>query len=230
MELIKKISKETKRSIILDGDLKRKVFLDIAKHYKGIKVVNSREGSNPFLVAASNRILPDYGYRIARLSEATGIPFGYCFDLSGVLREVQEEETYQETYHGRNLLDQIKIRESSPNFPIKIDWADTILAKDPKDIKFGCSFELKECPVIAYASSILNHKNNNFSDNDIDSETGLPNQLILKGNRRLFNEPNKPYQQDLTRLILTQNLSINSNFPNFTHSSPAGRILIIKND
>ncbi|MDO8516843.1 MAG: hypothetical protein Q7S33_01850 [Nanoarchaeota archaeon] len=215
---------ETNKPGILDKDLKEKVFRDLNKNYKNCNFPNSFEygGSNPFLIAAANKILPDYGYRIARLSESIDIFPDYYFDLGLVLKNNFNEKNYLL----ENIIKQIKKIDKNPEFPIKIDLADLILINDTKTVQ-NCYFKLKDNPLIAFGSSILNSRNGHFSNEDRNKETGLPKQLNPRGNWTLFNKQKK--LSDLSRIIV-KGLSINSSFTDLAYSYSAGRILIMKND
>ena len=223
----------TKKIWILSGDLKDIIFRNIIKSYKNCPFPDSFEygGSNPFLVTAINKMLSDCEFKIPRLNEVIGIPTKYCFDLSFVLREVEEEYT---TFTGKNLLAQILERKPDADFPIKIDLTDIVLEQDSRNTEFGYSFKLKENPVITSSASILNRKNGNFFNKNINIETGLPKKNNINGTRRLFNEPTEysrdSAKSDIARLILARNGSINSYYTNMTKSSSLGRILILKND
>jgi hypothetical protein len=218
-----------RKAFVLENEpaLKAKIIEETGRKYHGIglKAFDYSGGSNPFLITAVNRTLLDHGYRIARLNEAGGFISNFSFDLGLVLRNGNAEETFL----GKNLLSQIKQIAPDVYLPIKIDLADLVLEENPENTLLGCSFKLMDNPIIASSLSILEHRNGNFLDNDVNPETGLPKRYTVHGKRRMFTTSNSQSQPDITRFILTQDRSINANYPDLTRMLHSGGILVIKN-
>ena len=217
----------------LEGDFGREADKEIQGKYGKFNAINQIgynkengvvQGSNPFYVIAVNEVLRDKGLKIRTATQAdlermlkTGE-----MDLRGVYEDtalVLRNEKAPNEYLAKDLMKQVKSREPKQRMPVMIPLNGLELQKDSNS-KDGLSFKLTDESQIIYVP-VLNKPPGNFSSEDINKKTGLPEKLG-KGNRTLYTR-----DSGLSRLYLFRYLGLSSDWYGLASSSSNGRVVLV---
>jgi len=213
----------------LRGDFGKEVLAEyngrVKKDYgdaEALKVLrysdNVVKGSNPFATVLVNSILPS-GLRTSTPADLErALQAGV--DLKGTYTDsalVLRSENTSNAYLAKSLADQLRLR-GEQKYPVMIPLTELDLVKD------GCydwdlTFKLKDNAQVIHAPIL--DKSGNFSNEDVDLNTGLPKKLE-NGNRILYTR-----ESDLSWLCLLGGLGLGSG-DDLAYSLEIGRVRVVK--
>ena len=208
------ILQEYKRRVQSDFD--NSVTLDVLR-YCGEVV----KGSTPFSAVLINKILEEYGVRIAmpkdleKIINTNSLPLqGFYEDVALVLRGEGEPNRYL----AHDLSTQIKRRQKL-EYPVMIPLSSLHLNSRYFADYNGLSFKLRDDAEIIYAPQLVNANNcRKFCKTDFH---GLP-IFDDKGQRNLYTT-----DSGLSMLYLYGNFDLSSGNSNLNIAGPLGRIVIV---
>jgi hypothetical protein len=191
---------------------------------RALKVLNYSDGvvkgSNPFAVVLVNSILPS-GLRTSTPADleralSVGIDLsGTYTDSALVLRNAEDPNKYL----AGNITAQLMERGFKPGKTYVIPLIGLELATD-RNSEQGIAFKLKEDAEVIPVSKEMFNSGGNFSNEDIDLNTGLPKKLG-NGNRTLYTREN-----GLSGLYLNSSLVLNSNYGSLANLGGYGRVRV----
>ncbi len=228
------IPKEYPTIGFLEGDFGKAVL----NEYKGrLKDYNNKrldvltyddgivKGSNSFAVVLLNKILNEEGLRTANQSDLEKSLKMNDLDFKGTYEDtalILRNEQNPNAYMAGCLMKQVKERNKKLKMPVMIPLSQLELISD-QGSEYGLNFKLKEDAEIIYAP-ILNKKTGNFSFEDIDEKTGLPNKLS-DGDRTLYT-----IDSGLSRLYLYRYLDLDARDGDLAFSSSGGRVVVVSGE
>lgn len=181
------------------------------------------KGSNPFAVVLVNQIVSGEGLRTAthadleRALKINALPLRGQYEDTGL---VLRSEDAPNEYLAKNLMAQVRARNPNAKMPAMIFLSELELIADANS-PHQLGFKLKDSARVFYDLSVLNN-DGNFSSEDIDEKTGLPNKTGNNGNRHLYTR-----KSGLSGLYLYWNLDANSYFEHLANSNGYGRVVIV---
>lgn len=180
-------------------------------------------GSNSFAPILLRTILPADS-RLATMADI-GLALENGLDLRGHYEDVgvvlrSGNDSYQNNdFLARDLSKQLQAKGISLDTP-KVLYFDALDLRRDGNSFYGLAFSLRDDVELIYAP-ILNKGDGNFSSADVNEKTGLPDKLS-GGDRCLFTR-----KGGLSRLNLSGNLDLNSDWDNLLNSNGNGRVVVV---
>ncbi|MFH1482508.1 MAG: hypothetical protein ABIE46_03240 [Patescibacteria group bacterium] len=222
------VSIETPLIGFLGGEQGKEINNSIKKDYKNfpaLQIANYGDGlikgSNPFFVVAVQERLPN-NMRVASQSDLEKALKWKSLDLKGIYVDSSlalKTEENPNSYLAKNLIAQIKKRDSKSKMPVMIPLCELSLVEDSSSV-YGLRFELKEDANILFAP-ILNKESGNFSLEDVNLKIGLPKKLG-EGNRYFYTR-----KDGLSRVYLDGDSSVSSINDILQDSNSNGRVGVV---
>jgi len=181
-------------------------------------------GSNPFAVVLINQVLREEKLRTANQSDLEKILKTKILNLDNTYEDsalILRNEGVPNSYLAKMLMNQVKKKYPKIEMPIMIPLYGLDLVKDSDSPRYGLSFKLKNDAELIY-SPVLNKADKEFSEGDMDEETGLPLRLSRGGNRILYNR-----RGGVSSLRLGKGSNLDSAYL-FDQYSHEGRIIVVK--